>query len=246
MHLLPKKTPEAVPAAPRDVQSVSAAPSDRTDGPAKKPKPAAKKSESEPAAPAYPAVDYTVPVTPLEIQVDMQRRIEKLEGVVYRKLTAGEYAIAVEAMTGQSLETWQRQGYVVEMCPCVKPVCKGWRMMTISQARNSEKMNEPVTDIPVPTVTAKTENLVLDRALVLGGKFQQMFVDGRLKKGKHDSTIIPKDGPMTWTHEEQLAFAQGFDMDDLLTLEGKPRELQRQLIASLRAAGYDILSGEKS
>jgi hypothetical protein len=39
-----------------------------------------------------------------------------------------------------------------------------------------------------------------------------------------------------------LAFAYTFELTDLLELEGKPRELQRRLIAALREIGYNVLS----
>lgn len=192
-------------------------------------------SEPAPAAAASVAVDYTRPQSTTELLVDLQRRVINLETISTRRLTAGEYAIAVEAMTGQSLEAWKRQGYVVENCSCTNLACKGWRMVNVNHYRTEVKGQERDSS---PVRVEELKDVPPDFDAI----FDQMFKDGKLKKGKNDSTLIPKDGPISWTHQEQLAFAKGFEMDELLALEGKPRELQRQLIASLREAGYDILS----
>lgn len=200
--------------------------------------------ERSAAAPVAAAItDYTRPTDTSQLLLDLQRRVIEVEQRQTRKLTAGEYAIAVEAMTGRKVEQWQRDGYVVSPCQCGKHTCKGWNMTPIEHHRTAAKPpsanTEPVTaaelkDIAPPTV----EHARQHREKV----FARMFTEGKLKKGKNDSTIIPKDGPITWTHEEQLAFAQGFEMEELLELELKPRELQRRLITALRELGYKILS----
>lgn len=197
-----------------------------------------KKSDSEQLAAAVPVspVDYTRPASTTELLVDLQRRVIHLETQFTRRLTAGEYAIAVGLMTGQSLEKWQSQGYVVEQCPCTNLGCKGWRMVPVghyrTEPKGQEKNSSPVN---VEALTA-TQEEPLDIV------FQQMFKQGKLGKGKNDTTLIPPDGPINWSHREQLAFAAGFEMDDLLKFEGKPRELQRRLIEELRTLGYKVLS----
>lgn len=147
-------------------------------------------------------------------------------------------------MTGRSLEQWQKDGYVVGQCPCNKHTCKGWNLTPIEHHRTAARSTVKTEPITAESITPEQTRAVKAslRKEWLERIFARMFVDGLLKKGKKDSTIIPKDGPITWTHEEQLAFAQGFEMDELLTLEGKPRELQRRLIAALRDLGYDVLS----
>lgn len=199
-----------------------------------------------PAAPAVPAVDYTRPTSTTELLLDLQRRVIALEGLSSRKLTAGEFAIAVEATTGMSVERMQKLGTVVEKCNCGNLNCKGWRLIPVEHYRTAkndhDRNNAPVTaadlkDVPVTAVEEPEPDW--------DALFEQMFTDGLLKRGKGGATLIPKDGPVTWTHQQQLAFAHGFEMEELTTLEGKPRELQRRLIAALKEIGYDIASEQK-
>jgi hypothetical protein len=183
------------------------------------------------------------------------RRLTALETEHLRKLTAGEYAIVVQSTTGRSVEQWQKDGYVIHACPCDKVTCKGWNMTPLEHHRMAAKPKEAVEPPSVPVAASSSSPPVLaapkersrptSTVATRQAVFQQMFAEGKLREGKKGSTIIPKDGPMTWSHDEQLAFAQGFEMTELLALEGQPRELQRKLIVALRELGYDVLSGGK-
>lgn len=208
-------------------------------------------SASESVAAPAPAVDYTRPTTSTELLLELQRRVIRLEELSTRKLTAGEFAIAIEAMTGMSVEQWQRAGTVVEKCLCSNVMCKGWRMTPVEHHRTAAKVAprdvSAVRAEELKDVAAAPEKATEPVEPSLPEVFQQMFADGLLTKGKNDATLIPKDGPITWTHRQQLAFAHGFEMEELLTLEGKPRELQRRLIAALRDIGYNVIAApEKS
>jgi hypothetical protein len=177
-----------------------------------------------------------------------------LEEISKRKLTAGEYAIAVKAMTGRTVAQFEKDGYVVSKCKCESLDCKGWNLNPIEHHRTGVKSEDyprktgvvtaeelkDVVSTPDAKQTAVTDEDWDDEDLA--AIFKQMFTDGLLKKGKKDSTLIPPDGPITWTHAQMLAFAYGFEMEDLLSLRGKPRELQRQLIERLTSAGYDVLT----
>lgn len=216
---------------------------DTTETPSK-PQGGSKVPEGSPAL----AIDYTRPSTSTELLMDLQRRVIALEEYQTRKLTAGEYAIAVQLMTGNSLESLTKNGYVVEKCPCESRLCKGWRLVPVVHYRSTDqttfKDTSEVKPMELKDLTPK-DNGPIDpiEEAPLGFIFNKMFEDGLLKKNKKEQTLIPDDGPITWTHRQQLAFAHGFDMEDLLALEGKPRELQRQLIANLREIGYtNILS----
>lgn len=208
-------------------------------------------SEPVPASPivAAPIVDPTRPTTVADLVLDLQRRVIEMEKLAYKKLTASEYAIVIEADTGQTLDWWKGRGYVVDKCLCSVPKCKGWKMTPVEHHRTAspgfERDMSPVrrtelkdADTDVVAVPESVDNTARHERL-----FKKMFKRGLLKEGKRGATLIPKDGPITWTHEEQLAFAHGFEMEELLALEGKPRELQRRLIAALKEIGYDILTG---
>jgi hypothetical protein len=192
-----------------------------------------------------PLVDYTRPNTSTDLLMDLQQRVRRLEEAASKKLTAGEYAIVVEATTGTSLERWQKQGYVVEKCNCENLACKGWRMTPIEHKRTAgedvpqDSSAVAVTElkdvVPEPTVDEEWDDDDLDAI------FRQMFKDGLLTRNSKGETLIPPDGPINWTHGQMLAFAHGFEMGGLKLLRGKPRELQRHLIAALKGLGYDVL-----
>jgi hypothetical protein len=241
MRLLPHSTPIADRNSSYREKSAPAVPqptAPNRDGDSRG-KASKKKNDAAPVAAVVPTIDYTRPTTSAELLADLQRRVGALEELSTRRLTAGEYAIAVQAMTGQSVEQWQKQGNIVEKCPCTNLHCKGWRMIPIAHHR----MAADVADRDTSPVNVRKLRDVEEPNLTT--VFQQMFTDGLLKKGKHDATLIPKDGPLSWSQEQQLAFAKGFEMEDLLALKGKPRELQRRLITSLREIGYDVISAPK-
>ena len=194
---------------------------------------------------AAPVIDYTRPNDTTSLLMDLQRRVIDLEAKSTRKLTAGEYAIVVEATTSIPLEKWERQGYVVEKCHCDNPMCKGWRLTPVEHHRTAAKEDvrqtgavavQELKDV-APTEVGVDEEWDDDD---LEAILEQMFTDGLLKRGKNEATLIPPDGPMTWTHAQMLAFAHGFEMEGLKSLRGKPRELQRALIEGLRGLGYDV------
>jgi hypothetical protein len=220
-------------------------------------------SKPAPAAPAVPVVDYSRPTNSTELLLDLQRRVIAVEEYQSRKLTAMEYAIAVEAITHRSLDQWQRDGTVIEACKCTNVRCKGWRMTPVEHHRTASK--ETVADkrtVAVALSELKDQTTALKTevaALIKPSPEQTVKVKAELKKESHesifkkmikqgkveqkgDTTLIPKDGPINWSHEEHLAFAHAFEMEELLELEGKPRELQRRLITALREIGYDILT----
>ena len=245
MRLLPR-----IPAVSKEPPQQHPKPAERVSGAAGngQPSPAKTKGEkeaaAEPVAPAVPPIDYTRPTNTTELLLDLQQRLIALEELAYRKLTSSEWAIAIEATTGLSLDQWAQNGYVAAKCPCTKTRCKGWMFTPIEHHRTAPKPvatdSSPVKASELTDVSHK--ELTPDYAAT----FKQMFKDGKLSK-KGEATLIPKDGPITWTHDEQLAFVHGFEMEELLEYAGKPRELQRRLIAALREAGYNILSApEKS
>jgi hypothetical protein len=216
---------------------------------------AKKKVESESAEEAAPApradtlIDYTRPTSSTELIFELQRRVIRLEESLTRKLTAAEYAIVLEAMTGVSLDKWEKNGYVIDKCHCENITCKGWTMTPIEHFRSGSanyppKKGGPVTPAELKDIPQESKQMaIIDEDWDdddLEAIFKQMFKEGLLKVGKNDSTIIPPDGPVTWTHAQMLAFAHGFDLAELKEHKGKPRLLQQQLIERLRGLGYKV------
>jgi hypothetical protein len=201
--------------------------------------------ESPVLADTPPPVDYTRPTDTVSLLLDLQQRVIRLEAWQTRKLTAGEFAIAVEATTGQSVEKLEKSGLVVEVCPCDSPRCKGWRLIPVDHHRTTGGMRTRNTGaVTVDELQDIAPPVPLDEewdAEDLQAIFQQMFTEGLLTHGRNGATLIPPEGPASWTHTQMLAFAHGFELPDLLALEGKPRELQRQLIETLRGRGYTVL-----
>lgn len=248
MRLLPSGSSPSTAVHSQTAQTPSGVIQEKQRGRSRQP-PDATPAPTEGDAQGTPAaiastIDYTRPTTSTELLMDLQRRVIKLEEFHVRKLSAGEFAIVIQATTGLSIEALTNNGYVVEKCHCEGRDCKGWRLVPVGHFRSADqgsfKDTSPVRRGELTDRSAEPQEPAEEP---LEAIFQRMFKDGLLKKNTHGQTLIPADGPITWTHRQHLAFAQGFDLTDLLELEGKPRELQRQLITTLKEMGYtNILS----
>jgi hypothetical protein len=255
MRLLPNsKTTTDKPAkpVPASTAGVPAAGATKGDGDGAEAKAQVAAAQPVAAAPVVTAPDYTRPQNSTELLFDLQRRVIALEELSYRKLTANEWAITIEASTGLSLDQWSKQGYVAESCPCTKLRCKGWKLTPVEHKRmagsktplaegGAEVKPEELKDVVAAPVPEKEKTASFTKEEWHQKVFSRMLKDGLITQ-KKDTTHIPKDGPITWKVEEMLAFAYTFELTDLLELEGKPRELQRRLIAALREIGYNVLS----